>query len=91
MVTLEAIGRVKAELGVNQVLGASNISYGLPNRELLNGAFVTLAISAGATCLTVDVAKVRPHVLAADLILGRDAYAQRYIKAYRQGQAAKSP
>ncbi|GAI76824.1 unnamed protein product, partial [marine sediment metagenome] len=83
LVTLQAIRKVKAELGVNQTLGASNISYGLPDRDVLNSAFLALAIPAGVTCPTVDVAKVRQAVLAIDLLLGRDGYAQRYIKAYR--------
>lgn len=86
MVTLEAISKVKAELGVNQTLGASNVSYGLPERGVLNSAFLALAITAGVTCPTVNVTKVRQAVLATDLILGRDRYAQRYIKAYRQRQ-----
>jgi 5-methyltetrahydrofolate--homocysteine methyltransferase len=81
---IEAIRRIKAELGVNLTLGASNVSFGLPDRDLLNSAFVAMAITAGATCLIVDVARVRPAVLAADLILGRDKYARRYIEAYRQ-------
>lgn len=85
-VTLETIRRVKAELGVNQTLGASNISFGLPDRDILNGAFLGLAITAGVTCPTVDVAKVRPAVLATDLLLGRDEYARRYIRAFRQRQ-----
>lgn len=84
-VTLEAIRRVKEELGVNQNLGASNISYGLPNREVINHAFLAVAITAGVTCPTVNVAKVRSAVLAADLILGRDRYAMRYLKDYRKG------
>lgn len=88
LVTLEAVSKVKAELGVNQTLGASNVSYGLPNREILNGAFLALAISAGVTCPTVDVAKVRPIVVSTDLVLGKDNYAQRYIRAYREAQAA---
>jgi 5-methyltetrahydrofolate--homocysteine methyltransferase len=83
---LEAIRKIKAELGVNLTLGASNVSFGLPDRNLLNNAFVIMAIAAGVTCLIVDVAKVRPAVLAADLILGRDKRARRYIEAYRQGQ-----
>ena len=83
---LQAIRKVKAELGVNQTLGASNISYGLPDRDMLNSAFLALAITAGVTCPTVDVARVRQAVLATDLLLGRDGYAQRYIKAYRQRQ-----
>ncbi len=86
LVTLQAVRKVKAELGVNQTLGASNISYGLPDRDVLNSAFLALTITAGVTCPTVDAARVREAVLAADLLLGRDGYAQRYIKAYRQRQ-----
>ena len=85
-VTLEAIRMVKAELGVNQTLGASNISFGLPDRPLVNKAFLSLAIEAGVTCPTVDAAQVRASILATDLILGRDRFAQRYIKNYRQRQ-----
>jgi 5-methyltetrahydrofolate--homocysteine methyltransferase len=81
---IEAIRRIKAELGVNLTLGASNVSFGLPDRDLLNSAFVAMTIAAGVTCLIVDVARVRPAVLAADLILGRDKYARRYIEAYWQ-------
>ena len=86
LVTIETIQRVKAELGVNTVLGVSNISFGMPDRDLLNSAFVAIAIAAGVTCLVVDVVKVRPIVLAADLVLGKDEYARRYINAYRQSQ-----
>jgi 5-methyltetrahydrofolate--homocysteine methyltransferase len=81
---IEAIRRIKAELGVNMTMGASNVSFGLPNRELLNNAFVVIVAAAGATCLIVDVAKVRSIILAADLVLGRDMRARRYIEAYRQ-------
>jgi 5-methyltetrahydrofolate--homocysteine methyltransferase len=83
---IEAIQKIKAELGVNLTLGASNVSFGLPDRNLLNDAFVVMAVAAGVTCLIVDVAKVRPAVLAADLILGHDKHARRYIGAYRQRQ-----
>jgi len=85
-VTLETIRRVKAELGVNLTLGASNVSFGLPDRDLLNNAFVAMAVAAGVTCLIVDVAKVRPIVLAADLVLAKDNRARRYIETYRQRQ-----
>jgi 5-methyltetrahydrofolate--homocysteine methyltransferase len=81
---IEAIRRIKAELGVNMTMGASNVSFGLPDRELLNNAFVVMATAAGATCLIVDAAKVRSIILAADLVLGRDKRARRYIEAYRQ-------
>lgn len=86
LITIETIRRVKAELGMNLTLGASNISFGLPDRDLLNDAFVAIAIAAGVTCLIVNVAKVRQIVLAADLVLGRDKRARRYIEAYRQRQ-----
>jgi len=86
LLTIESIRRVKTELGVNLALGASNVSFGLPDRDLLNSVFLTIAIAAGVTCPIVDVAKVRPIVLAADLALGRDRYAMRYTEAYRQRQ-----
>jgi 5-methyltetrahydrofolate--homocysteine methyltransferase len=84
LVTMETIRRVKAELGVNMTLGASNISFGLPDRDLINYAFISVVIAAGANSLIVNVAKVRPIVLAADLVLAQDKRARRYIEAYRQ-------
>ena len=81
---IEAIRRIKAELGVNMTLGGSNVSYGLPDRRLINDAFVAVAVAAGVTCPIVDVARVRSIVLAADLVLGRDRRGRRYIEAYRQ-------
>jgi len=88
LATLEATRRVKDELGVNQTQGASNISHGLPNRPPLTGAYLAMAIDAGLTCPTVDVALVRLAVLSADLVLGRDEYAKRFIAAFREAQAA---
>lgn len=89
LAVIEAIRRVKSELGVNITLGASNISFGLPDRELLNNAFLAMVVAAGATALIVDVAKVRHIILAADLISNRDQHARRYIQAYRQRQSAQ--
>ncbi len=86
IVTIETIRKVKAELGVNMTLGGSNISFGLPDRHLLNGAFLAIAITAGITCPIVNVTQVRSMILATDLVLGRDRHAARYIKAYRQQQ-----
>ncbi|MBM4276494.1 MAG: pterin-binding protein [Deltaproteobacteria bacterium] len=83
---IDTIRKIKAELGVNLTLGASNVSFGLPDRSLLNNAFVVMAVAAGVTCLIVDAAKIRPAVVAADLILGRDKHARRYIDSYRQRQ-----
>ena len=83
---LEAARQIKKELGVNLTLAVSNISFGLPDRDLLNNAFVAMAIAAGVTCVIADVNKVRPAVLAADLILAHDKYARRYIESYRGRQ-----
>ena len=84
VVTLEAIRRVRDELDVNQTLGASNISFGLPNRLLLNQTFLAIAVAAGVTCPTVNVAHVCSTVRAVDLVLGRDRFAMRYIQEYRK-------
>ncbi len=89
LTSLEAIRKVRQELGVNQTLGASNISFGLPERPLINQTFLALAILSGVTCPTVDVAKVRPAVLSTDLILGRDRFAQRYMQDFRQRKSRK--
>ncbi|HEM46833.1 MAG TPA: pterin-binding protein [Alphaproteobacteria bacterium] len=84
--TLDAIKLVREELGVNLALGASNVSFGLPDREILNGVFLGMAIGRGLNCPIVDAAKVRKYILAADLALGRDEYAMRYLKDYRKRQ-----
>jgi len=84
--TIETIRRVKSELGVNMTFGGSNISFGMPDRHLLNEAFLSMAIAAGVTCPIVNVSQVRPMILAIDLILGRDRHATRYLNAYRQRQ-----
>ena len=88
-VSLGAIQMVHQELGVNMTLGASNVSFGLPEREVINWAFLAMAIQSGVNCPIVDAAKVRPAILAADLLLGRDEYAMRYIKAYKKRQKGK--
>jgi hypothetical protein len=58
----------------------------MPDRDLLNGAFAAMVIAAGVNCLIADAAKVRPLVLASDLLLNRDEYARRYITAHRESQ-----
>ncbi len=87
---LEAIRRIREELGVNITLGASNISFGMPRRSLLNNTWVSMVITAGATALIVDAAKVKPTVLAADLVLGRDRFARHFIENHRKRQQAQA-
>jgi 5-methyltetrahydrofolate--homocysteine methyltransferase len=85
-VTLECIRRLKEELGVKTILGVSNISFGLPCREILNSAFLSLAVEAG-----LDAAIVNPKLsadeqvscnIAIDALLGRDDKFMRYIETY---------
>jgi len=83
-VTLETMRRLRDEYGVNLVLGASNVSFGLPDRDTINNIFIVLTIEAGATCLITNASLVRSSVLATDLVLGRDEYAARYISGYRK-------
>lgn len=87
---LETIAVVVKEFGVNMTLGASNVSFGLPDRTLLNAAFIAMAIHSGITCpITNPLAlEINTAVLAADLALGRDEYSARWIKAYRRRQKA---
>jgi 5-methyltetrahydrofolate--homocysteine methyltransferase len=83
---LGTIRLIKQELGVNMTLAVSNISFGLPDRELLNNAFVAACIAAGVTCVIVDVKKIRSAILAADLVMAHDKYARRYVENFRQRQ-----
>lgn len=83
-ITLEAISAVKRRFGVNQTMGASNISFAMPNRESLNQSFLSMAIWCGVTCPTLDVAAARMNVLANDLVMGHDRFGQQYIKAFRK-------
>jgi 5-methyltetrahydrofolate--homocysteine methyltransferase len=87
---LETIQLVVKEFGVNITMGASNVSFGLPDRKYLNAAFIAMAIQAGMTCPITNplVTEVQTAVLAADLALGRDDYGMRWIKAFRNRKAA---
>ncbi len=87
LVTLEAVQRVKEELDINQTMGASNISFGLPERTIINRAFLALSISAGITCPYVNAAEVSRSVMAADLVLGRDRFGRRFVTDYRRRNA----
>ncbi len=85
---ISALETVKKELGVNMTLGLSNVSFGLPDRDRLNGMMLAITIYLGVNCPVVDVAKVRPYILAADALLGRDQYMRRFIKDFRSRQKA---
>ena len=86
---IAALETVKSQLGVNMTLGISNVSFGLPDRDRLNGMMLAITIHLGVNCPVVDVAKVRPYILAADALLGRDPYMRRFIKDFRGRSAAR--
>jgi 5-methyltetrahydrofolate--homocysteine methyltransferase len=89
LITLQTIELLRKNLGVNINLGASNVSFGLPDRPSVNQAFLALAIQAGATCSITDAIKLGATVRAADLLLGRDDFSMRYIKYFRATEALK--
>lgn len=88
-VTLKTVELVRLEFGVNISLGASNVSFGMPERHTLNQAFLVLAIGAGATCAITDPMKLSLTIRAADLLLGRDDRGRRYLGYWRTLQAAQ--
>lgn len=86
-VTLETIRLVHDRLGHNITQGASNISFGLPNRENINSAFMAMSIMYGLTCPIANPEKITGIVRASDLVLGRDDYAIRFIEHYQSTKA----
>jgi 5-methyltetrahydrofolate--homocysteine methyltransferase len=88
LVTLETMRLIKEQLGNNMTCGASNVSFGLPDRSVLNAAFFPVAMHAGLTCAITNplIHEVRKAVLASDLLLGHDEYAMRWISVFRQDQ-----
>jgi 5-methyltetrahydrofolate--homocysteine methyltransferase len=92
LVTLETMRLIRDQLGNNMTCGASNVSFGLPDRATVNAAFLPLAMHAGLTCAITNplVPEVRRAVLAGDLLLGHDEYAMRWISSYRAELAQAS-
>lgn len=87
-VTLETMKLIVREFGVNVTMGASNVSFGLPDRKYVNAAFLAMAIQAGLTCPITNplVTEINTAILASDLALGKDEFGMRWIKAYRKRQ-----
>jgi 5-methyltetrahydrofolate--homocysteine methyltransferase len=87
--TLRTISLIRAELGVNMCLGASNVSFGLPQRHALNAAFLPMAMAAGLTSAIMSTAEVCVlAVRATDLLLGHDPWGAAWIAAHRAREAA---
>ena len=82
---LRLIGRLRAELGVNTTCGASNVSFGLPNRHALNGTFLAMAAGAGMTSAIMNPlhAEEMTAIMAADVMNGVDVNCARWLKKFR--------
>jgi 5-methyltetrahydrofolate--homocysteine methyltransferase len=91
-VALETIELVVEEFGVNITMGASNISFGMPDRKYINSTFIAMAIHAGLTCPITNplVTEIITAVLAADLSMGRDDFGMRWIQAYRKREKERA-
>ncbi len=87
--TLATISLIRDELGVNMCLGASNVSFGLPERHVLNAAFLPMAMAAGLTSAIMSTAPVVVQaVRGGDLLLGNDPWGSSWIAAHRARKAA---
>jgi len=89
--TLETIELISDEVGVNMTLGASNVSFGMPDRHTLNSVFLPMAMGAGLTSAIMDARtqQIVTSVKAADLMLGNDEWGMNWISAHRAREAAK--
>ncbi|GAB4112446.1 MAG: methyltetrahydrofolate cobalamin methyltransferase [Candidatus Caldatribacteriota bacterium] len=89
LITLDTIKGVKEAFSqVNTIMGLSNISYGLPERKLINQVFMILAMSCGLDAAIIDSTdkRIMAMIKAACTLLGQDSFCGEYIKAYRQGR-----
>ena len=86
LVTLDSLQLIHEKLGVNTSLGASNVSFGLPDRRAINKAYQALAIGRSLTATIADptVPAIRDTLLACDLLMGHDEYGLGWIKPYRE-------
>jgi 5-methyltetrahydrofolate--homocysteine methyltransferase len=91
--TLDTISLLHSELGVNMTLGASNVSFGMPDRETIGATFLCTAMRAGLTSAIMDARSPQlvRAVKAADLLLDRDPWGASWIAAHRSQQATAGP
>jgi 5-methyltetrahydrofolate--homocysteine methyltransferase len=84
---------LRNELKVNTTCGASNVSFGLPNRHGVNSAFLTMAIAAGMTSAITNPLhdSVMAAVMGADMMMGHDPNCAHWIKKFREPVAELNP
>jgi 5-methyltetrahydrofolate--homocysteine methyltransferase len=83
---MRLVRRLREELKVNTSCGASNVSFGLPNRDGINSAFLTMAMAAGLTSAITNPMhlEVIKAVMGADVMLGHDPDCARWIRRFRE-------
>ena len=88
--TMETIELIADKIGVNMTLGASNVSFGMPDRHTLNSVFLPMAMGSGLTSAIMDARtpQIVTAVKAADLMLGNDEWGMNWIAAHRAREAA---
>jgi 5-methyltetrahydrofolate--homocysteine methyltransferase len=88
---LETLRLVRGELGVNTVCGASNVSFGLPDRPSINASFLSMTVAAGITAVIANPLdeKSRLGILAGDLLMGNDEHCMNWIVAHRRPASAE--
>ena len=88
--TLDTMRRIRDVHGLNMTCGASNVSFGMPDRHTLGAAFLPMAMTAGLTSAIMDTRtpQIVEAVKAADLLLGHDEWGGSWIAAHRKKQAA---
>ena len=87
--TLETISLIREEFGLNMTLGASNVSFGMPNRAAIGASFLPMAMMVGLTSAIMDARSpaIMRAVKAADLLLDRDPWGASWIARHRAEQA----
>ena len=87
---MHLLQRLRTELKVNSTCGASNVSFGLPNRNGINAAFLTMAIGAGLTSAITNPlhAEIMQACLGADVMMGHDPHCAQWIRKFREPPAA---
>jgi 5-methyltetrahydrofolate--homocysteine methyltransferase len=90
-VTLDTVKMLREELKVNVSAGASNVSFGLPDRPALNAAFLSMLMARGLAAAITNPLEpaAKTAILASDLFMGHDSHAGRWLKDFRQREKAK--
>ena len=88
----ELVHMIREELGCNTSVGASNVTFGLPGRPVLNGTFMAMAIAAGMPCAITNPLEpeIKRGIMAANLMMGTDENCLTWIAASREDAAPQN-